>query len=130
MPLLIENMGLPPQSEPHWVNRVLSETGAGLLLDLAHARVAANLLGMEDRAYLSQLPLEKAAEIHLSGSRIRFGRRIDAHESLHPEDYDLLAWVLERTQAQVVTLEYIRQVDPLAEQLHHLRNMIARQPGC
>jgi len=49
----------------------------------------------------------------------------DAHEALGAEDYTLLKWALERTQPQIVTLEYIRTTEALREQLRNLREIIA-----
>ena len=124
LPVIIENMGLAPQANPAWINDVLSETGFNLLLDLGHARVAADHAGMDEREYIGQLPLERVVQVHVSGSRMRNGRRFDAHEPLLEEDYALLDWVLERTQPQILTLEYYRQREPLAEQLARLDRIV------
>lgn len=120
LPLLLENMALPPQAEPDWIKTALTETGSRLLLDLAHARIAAERLDLNVHAYLEQFPLDQVAEVHISGSRRYGSRRIDAHESLEEDDYTLLDWTLQRTQPEVLTLEYSRAARPLAQQILRL----------
>lgn len=77
---------------------VLNETGAEMLLDLAHARVAAAFRQMPVTECLIRLPLEKVRQIHLSGVRVVAGELCDAHEILIEDDYHLLGWVLGRTR--------------------------------
>jgi uncharacterized protein len=52
---------------PELFTRVLAETGCGLLLDVAHARLAADSLELDPRAYLGAFPLERTREVHLCG---------------------------------------------------------------
>ena len=157
VPLLLENLPLFPNlahlhvGEPDFVAEVIARSDCDLLLDLAHARVSADLLGQEIHAYLEQLPLGRVVELHLSGPR-RLGqldaarRRIvrdnapsvadrvpcgddnlaDAHETLQAEDYALFEWVLARTQPLAVSLEYFRQPGPLREQLLRLGEILGR----
>lgn len=116
LPVILENMpALHPsrylfESDLSVIIDVLTETGCNLLLDLAHARIAAQARGMEPEAYLSGLPLEKTAQIHLAGVRAAWdGRLFDAHETLSEEDYNLLEWTLARTQPAWLTLEYFHE---------------------
>jgi len=73
--LLLENVPLYPNvvhrhiTRPAFMGEVLSSSRCDMLLDLAHARVTASLLGMTPEAYLEALPLERVREIHLSGPR-------------------------------------------------------------
>lgn len=76
------------------------------LLDIAHARVAAANFEQSIHSYLSELPLEQVWEIHVNGPRVVHGRLKDQHEEMTEVDYDLTRWVLERTRAQQLTLEY------------------------
>lgn len=52
---------------PEVINRVVAETGCGLLLDLAHAQLAARDLGLDARAYTASLPVARTREIHVNG---------------------------------------------------------------
>lgn len=130
VPVILENMPVLPlegcqfEAQPQRIARVLEETECDLLLDLAHARVAAAALGMEATDYLDALPLERVVQVHVSGPRMREGRLSDAHEPMQAIDYDLLDWLLARARPQVVTLEYSRQTDALREQLWRLRQML------
>jgi uncharacterized protein (UPF0276 family) len=130
IPLILENLDYCPGGayeyicEPDFIETVLNETGAGLLLDLAHARVSAARLELPIKEYLGQLPLERVRQLHISGPRFRDGVLFDAHESLLDVDYALLEWVLERTQPLALTLEYNREEAELRAELERLREML------
>ena len=157
VPLLLENIPFFPNlahvhvCEPDFVAQVLEETGCGLLLDLAHARSSADVLGLDVHEYLSALPLESTVELHISGPRpladidgrrqrlvrenaasiahlVAFGEQnlVDAHEEMQEEDYALLGWVLERTEPKAISLEYFREPEPLRQQLVRLGEMVGR----
>jgi uncharacterized protein (UPF0276 family) len=129
-PVLLENVdplpwpGYTYYAEPAWISDVLARTGCGLLLDIGHARVAAAQLGVQAVDYLSQLPLERVTQIHLSGPREKNGRLFDAHEPLQEEDYRLFDFILSISNPQVVTLEYIREPEALREQILRLRGRL------
>jgi uncharacterized protein (UPF0276 family) len=131
LPLIIENMPATTllnnrfELDPATIRRVLSTLDTGLLLDLAHARVAAEFQKMTVEDYLLELPLERVREIHISGVREVDGILRDAHETLQEADYELLAWVLERTKPEVVTLEYFREdQQALKEMLIRMREYL------
>lgn len=131
LPVIVENMPmLPPgrypfKSEPGNVRMVLERTGCGLLLDLGHARVVASVRGMDVHAYLGQMPLEQVIQIHVSGPRPgQDGWLRDAHQSMQPEDYDLLAWTLERCNPAAVTLEFWQDRDLYLQQVERLKTLL------
>jgi uncharacterized protein (UPF0276 family) len=134
-PVLLENTeplpfeGYDFEVQPGRITEVLEKTDCGFVLDTGHARVLAAVLGMDVHTYLSNLPLNRVMQVHVSGPRVRDGRLVDAHESLQEMDYALLDFVLARTRPQVVTLEYIRQRDVLQEQLLRLRETLDRGAG-
>lgn len=131
LPLILENLPSPPvqnfayASDASLIAEILEATQDGLLLDLAHARVVTSNQGMDVKAYLRRLPLQRVRQVHVSGPRQRNGHLQDAHESMQEEDYALLVWTLENCQPQVVTLEYFRERDALREQLRRLREIIS-----
>jgi uncharacterized protein (UPF0276 family) len=140
VPLLVENVPyygfrgtLAPAIAPDVIRKVCAEAGADLLLDLAHARVTAWHCDEDARAYLAALPLDRVREIHVCGPLLdpKEGLR-DRHQEMQAEDYDLLAWALDRTDSLVVTLEYggtgplfaaRNDVDALERQLNRLARM-------
>jgi len=157
VPLLLENIPLFPNlahwhvCEPDFIRQVLDETGCDLLLDLAHARVSANLLGYDVHDYIAALPLDRLVEIHLSGPRpareldahrrkrveenarsvahlLRFSEEslVDAHETLREEDYELLQWVLAQAKPRAISLEYFYAAKPLRQQLEQLNVLLKR----
>ncbi|WP_158531594.1 MULTISPECIES: DUF692 family multinuclear iron-containing protein [unclassified Meiothermus] len=112
--VLLENLPFVPWgkrprylSDPEYIREVLEATGAALLLDLAHARVAAYHRGEEIGAYLERMPLEQAVEIHVSGPRLEERGLRDRHQALSGPDYELLEWAVRRTpRLKMLTLEY------------------------
>lgn len=125
LPVVLENMpSLHParylfETDPQIITRILNQSDCLLLLDLAHARIAASIRGLSTEEYLTALPLEKVIQIHMSGVKTkRDGYLFDAHEKLGPTDLRLLEWTLQRTQPQWLTLEYFREnSSALLEQL-------------
>jgi uncharacterized protein (UPF0276 family) len=96
-----------------------------LLLDLAHAQVAAARLGMRSDDYLTRLPLDRVRQIHVSGPRVRGGTLVDAHDALREEDYRLLERVLKTAHPAAVTLEYHgTEATVIAEELARLRTFL------
>ncbi|MBC7237073.1 MAG: DUF692 family protein [Chloroflexi bacterium] len=157
VPLLLENLPLFPNAahmficEPDFVADVIHASGCDLLLDLAHARVSADVLGYEVHDYIERLPLQRVRELHLSSPRplrqidprrqaivIENARSVadrlvfhaehlvDVHEPLQEEDYRLLEWTLARTKPQAISLEYFHRPQELREQLLRLAQIIGR----
>ncbi|HEU5098370.1 MAG TPA: DUF692 family protein [Roseiflexaceae bacterium] len=130
MPLILENLDYCAGGayehicEPAFIAAVLEQTGAGLLLDLAHAQVSASRMGVPIERYLEQLPLDRVRQLHISGPRPRDGMLYDAHEVLLDRDYALLEWVLRRTEPLALTLEYNRDEAALRQQLMRLRELL------
>lgn len=82
-------------AEPSVICQVVRETGCGLLLDIAHARIAAHQLGMDAIAYLSALPIEQLRELHFTGLR-RINGRLQDHVEAQDEDWPVLRWILDQ----------------------------------
>jgi hypothetical protein len=79
---------------PDVFGKIIQETDCQFLLDLAHARITANSLGMDVREYIRSLPLSRLVEIHITGIKNYNGVLTD-HFEMTPEDWQLLDWVLE-----------------------------------
>ncbi len=133
------NHHLLPVVMPAAICRVISETGCGLLLDLAHARLAARALGLDEREYIQALPVQRIRELHITGIGLHEGDWVD-HMEMQPEDWDLLDWALDRirlgewAQPGIAAFEYGGVGAPfqwrssrkvLAEQVPLLRKLIS-----
>lgn len=130
VPLILKNLDYHPASayeyvcEPLFITAVLDAVDCGFLLDVAHARVSAHNLGIDQERYFRSLPLFRVREVHVSGPRLRDGAMTDAHEPLQDEDWEALAFVLARTTPEAVTLEYTQDKDLLRDQLQRLRTRL------
>jgi uncharacterized protein (UPF0276 family) len=130
VPVILENTeplpfdGYDFEVRTERISEVLEKAGCGFVLDTAHARVSAAVLGLDVREYVCALPLDRVVQVHVSGPRMREGRLVDVHEPLQAIDYELLDFVLARTRPSVVTLEYIRERGALREQLCELGTIL------
>ncbi len=97
---------------PEFLHRVLCATGCGLLLDLAHARMAAEGLGLDPFKYISQLPVTQLRELHVVGvGRDPAGLPLD-HSPMSDLDWGLFDWALSEISSgqwrtpEIVSCEY------------------------
>lgn len=81
--------------DPDVIGRVVRETGCGLLLDIAHARIAARSLGVDERAYIEALPVAHLRELHVTGLG-HDGQRERDHMPLTEADWALAEWAVAR----------------------------------
>jgi uncharacterized protein (UPF0276 family) len=115
--------GPDPALCPETISRVLEETDAGLVLDLAHARLAARRMGVDVRQYVEALPVKRLREMHVSGVQPLAGRWADRlrqrgiadaairdylrtsvdgmsdHLPMTADDWALTRWAVSRMQA-------------------------------
>lgn len=117
VPFLIENM---PYSDYYskkgmrkcyvdteTIKKICEGKNVDILLDVAHAKIAAYGNGETIYNYIGRLPLSRIREIHLAGTYMdkETGLR-DKHMEMEEEDYKILEWLLARTNPDVITLEY------------------------
>ena len=98
--------------KPDIITRIVRQSGCDFLLDVSHAYCAARHLGMDFRAYLSKLPLERVYEIHINGWAEK-GGGIMCHVKINAQGYAVLEELLTHCQPEIVTIEYGRDDDRL-----------------
>lgn len=123
---------LRPAYLPRVIEQVIREAGCGLLLDLGHARLAAQSLGIAPAQYATALPVGRLKEIHVAGVqriagpwiermeqaavaadtiRRMAGRPFD-HLPMTDDDWLFFEWAMAQVQAGtwrspwIVTFEY------------------------
>jgi uncharacterized protein (UPF0276 family) len=86
--------------QPDMITHVIKETGCGLLLDISHAIISANSLGIGPDEYISKLPLKEVKEMHFAGIQRNqiTGQWMD-HVSIQESDWHWLDWVLDRVHS-------------------------------
>ena len=87
--------------DPQVISSVVSQTGCGLLLDISHARIAAQALEMPAWDYLAALPVQSLRELHFTGIHDWNGYQQD-HLSILEQDWPFL----ERTLAHIAAGEW------------------------
>ncbi|MDP4177570.1 MAG: DUF692 family protein [Bacillota bacterium] len=142
VPLLLENSAdtptdrsffdLYPYNIPEKIRELVIENDVFFLLDISHANLTAKYNGFDIYDYLRKLPLNRVKEIHVNGSGYdNNGLPKDTHESMKKEEYELLKWVLNYTNPDIVILEYTgidtesneQVIASLEEQLNNIQNI-------
>jgi uncharacterized protein (UPF0276 family) len=124
-PLALENVSYyAPQhddglAEVDFVNEVLEQADAKLLLDVNNIYVNSRNFGFDPKAYLDKIPVERVVQIHVAGHLVRDdGLRIDTHgEPVPNEVYSLLEYALQRVGRVPVLLERDNDIPPLDDLL-------------
>jgi uncharacterized protein (UPF0276 family) len=95
---LKENSNVWACVEPAVISAVIERAGCGLLLDISHARIAAQSLGIEPHAYIEALPVKNLRELHFTGLHNWGGYAMD-HLEILEADWPWLDWVLEKVNS-------------------------------
>jgi uncharacterized protein len=110
-PYTAANPNIQPAANTEIFSQVLHDTGCMLLLDLAHARITADTLGVDVRDYISAMPIDRLVEMHITGIKTHSGVLTD-HFELQGEDWLTFKWALDEIQAgkwrkpEIVAFEY------------------------
>jgi hypothetical protein len=111
VPLLLENityyaeLGAAEMDEADFISAVLEGADVGWLLDVNNVYVNALNFGFDPKEWLSRMPLDRVAQLHIAGHR-KFGDiTVDTHgaEVIDPV-IDLMQWTLSRLGRPVPVL--------------------------
>jgi uncharacterized protein (UPF0276 family) len=117
-PVISENLPFePPIPEYHLasdadlIRQAIIETDTGLLLDISHARITADTLGINYQDYVEKLPLDRLHEVHITGLR-RYHGFLEDHFEMQPEDWPSTEWAADQIrlgawrEPEIVAFEY------------------------
>lgn len=105
------NDHIRPAVDPSIFSQVILDTGCMFLLDIAHARITADTLGVDVKDYICALPLDRLVEMHITGVKTHSGVLTD-HFELGDGDWVTFRWVLDQIKAgqwrkpEIVAFEY------------------------
>lgn len=111
VPLLLENityyaeLGAAEMDEADFITEVLEGADVGWLLDVNNVYVNALNFGFDPKAWLSRMPLDRVAQLHIAGHK-RFGTlTVDTHgaDVIDPV-IELMQWTLARLGRPVPVL--------------------------
>jgi uncharacterized protein (UPF0276 family) len=133
VPFALENItyylhpGRPELPELDFIEQVLDQSGAGLLLDVNNVYVNSVNHGFDARAFIAALDLRRVVEIHVAGHSQRpSGLILDTHGAAVADPVlELLAFTLSRTGPRPVLLERDNDIPPLAELLAEVAQLRA-----
>ncbi|HEX7555381.1 MAG TPA: DUF692 family protein [Leptolinea sp.] len=94
--VITENVPLPENGKrylwsvalPPFFQKLVAETGCGMLLDLAHAAITAKTLKTDPGAFFSEFPVRRLKEIHITGLGLHEGE-IQDHMEMKDRDWCL-----------------------------------------
>jgi uncharacterized protein (UPF0276 family) len=98
-------------ADPELISEVIEDCDLGLLLDLSHAQISAQALGIDFKDYITRLPISQLAELHITGIREYAGFSTD-HFELQPQDWAVVEWASEQIRfgtwpkPEIVAFEY------------------------
>jgi len=110
-PYTSANIHIRPAVDSKVFNQVIQDTGCMFLLDLAHARITADTLGMDVKDYINKLPIDRLVEMHITGIK-PYGGVLTDHFELDHEDWSVLAWSLDQIRMghwrkpRIIAFEY------------------------
>lgn len=108
-PSPMEAFGLAKEAmQPEFLARLVDETGCGMIIDLAHATIAARNHGLNPFDYISSLPVKHIKEIHVTGVATSAKGELEDHAPMTPADWEVFDWALEQiTEKKWATPEII-----------------------
>ena len=139
-PMLLENifyyMHMPDShlAETDFICQILERADCGLLLDVNNVYVNSINLNFDPYKFIDELPLERVVQMHIAGHGRSDDLLIDTHGAAVIEPvYQLLEYVLKRTEVKAILLERDQNYPDFAELLDELaavRDIVKRvQPG-
>jgi len=109
-------------TDADFLSELVTETNIRFLLDIAHAFVTAHNRNMKLERYLSELPLNRCAQVHLCQPVIKEnGLAIDAHEVPEGELRDLTRDIISELGVKYLTVEYYKDSSKLISTLEQER---------
>ncbi len=108
-------------TEPSFISELCLAVDAGLLLDVAHARISAHNKGLTDEEYFTLLPLDQVRQVHLSKHGIRGEWAYDAHCELDEDDWSFFMALLDGLpRLEYATIEVYQNLESLLVMLDRL----------
>ncbi len=102
---------LQPVTLPAFFQRLVTETGCGMLLDLAHAAITAMTLKTDPGTFFSEFPVKRLREIHVTGLGMHNGE-IHDHMKMQDRDWTLFESAIDHIRfgewrsPEIVAFEY------------------------
>jgi uncharacterized protein (UPF0276 family) len=99
-------------TQPEVISEIITSHRCGLLLDISHARISADALGMDPQIYIQALPVDHLKELHFTGLHDLGDNHLMDHLPILDTDWPWLEWVLNQIKTNswgkphMLALEY------------------------
>jgi hypothetical protein len=138
-PIALENYNYYPTGlydhicQPIFIKQFLDKFDLGLILDLAHASVSAFNLHVNFNEYLSNLPLQRLKEIHISRPELPIKKNTLAHDSHNNPGQREWLWLENMLKiagninlAPIIAIEYYKNSEKLLNSVKILKTGLER----
>lgn len=110
-----------------FLTQLAEENDLRFLLDIAHARITAHNRHLPHDAYLASLPLDRLAQIHVSGSTVQGDLALDTHLAPGAEELAEVQMLIARFPSiRYFTIEYYRDAATLLQLLSDYRRVFSQ----
>ena len=118
IPVAVENIfqsfDSPGMPVSEFLERLLEQSGAGLLLDLTNILLEARNRNEDPVERLERFPLSRAVAVHLAGGQRGRGGWVDSHSRpVEAESYELLKYLRGRAAITDIVVEWDEALPPI-----------------
>lgn len=121
----LESSAYQDVTDADFISEVVQESGTSFLFDYAHAFITSNRKRVAFSEYMSQLPLERTAQVHFSKCSLVNGKYVDSHGHLDTNDIDEIWEKVRDLPAKYFTIEYYKEVNGLIKMNHYLKQLLS-----
>lgn len=113
-------------TEADFIHSIVEENNINFLFDISHAKISAINKGVNDDVYISNLPLNRVNQIHISKEDFNSkGEVFDAHELPSDEETkEIIKFIKKYKTLKYITVEYYKDPFTLLNYLRRLKEII------
>jgi uncharacterized protein (UPF0276 family) len=116
--------------EEFYLRLLTASDGWDCLIDLTNIWINSQNRRVDPVGFIDAIPPERIGYVHLAGGERIHGELVDSHsQAVHPEVFDLLAYLLERVAPEFVIIErdsnWVGAVEDVRNDLAEARRLVA-----
>jgi hypothetical protein len=116
--------------EEFYLRLLEASDGWDCLIDLTNIWINSQNRRVDSVGFIDAIPPERIGYVHLAGGQWLHGELVDSHsQAVHPEVFDLLAYLLERAAPEFIIIErdsnWVGAMDEIRNDLAKARSLVA-----